>query len=146
MLIGYLHPEDEADAFDAQGYFRTGDLGRWVDGAYLVVTGRAKDIIIRQGENISPKEIEDILIGHPDIAEIAIVGLPDPKTGERACAVIVPRKLPGPGVSSLRSFLDASGVATFKVPEQVVIWEALPKNDAGKVLKHQIRAALTQKG
>ena len=146
MLVGYFHPEDEADAFDSEGYFRTGDLARWVDGAYLVVTGRAKDIIIRNGENISPKEVEDILIGHPDIAEIAIVGLPDPRTGERACAVIVPKKPPGPQVASLRAFLDAQGVATFKVPEQVVIWDALPKNDAGKVLKHQIRAALAQKG
>jgi len=145
MLIGYLHPEDEADAFDSEEYFRTGDLARWVDGAYLVVTGRAKDIIIRNGENISPKEIEDILIGHPDIAEIAIVGVPDPRTGERACAVIVPRTAPGPAVASLQTFLDAQGVAKFKVPEQVVIWDALPKNDAGKVLKHQIRTALTQK-
>jgi len=142
MLVGYLHPEDEADAFDAEGYFRTGDLARWVDGAYLVVTGRAKDIIIRNGENISPKEVEDILLGHPDIAEIAIVGLPDARTGERACAVIVPRSPPGPVVDTLRTFLDAQGVAKFKVPEQVVIWDALPKNDAGKVLKHQIRAAL----
>ena len=79
MLVGYLHPEDEAESFDAEGYFRTGDLGRWVDGDYLVVSGRAKDIIIRNGENIAPKEIEDILVGHPDIAEIAIVGLPDPR-------------------------------------------------------------------
>jgi len=142
MLIGYLHPEDEADAFDAEGYFRTGDLARWVDGAYLVVTGRAKDIIIRNGENISPKEVEDILLGHPDIREIAIVGLPDARTGERACAVIVPRNPPGPEVESLPAFLDGQGVAKFKVPEQVVIWDALPKNDAGKVLKHQIRAAL----
>ena len=85
-------------AFDAEGYFRTGDLGRWVDDKYLVVTGRAKDIIIRNGENISPKEVEDLLIGHPQIAEIAIVGLPDPRTGERACAVIVPKVLPGPDV------------------------------------------------
>ena len=61
MLVGYLHPEDDTDAFDDEGYFRTGDLGRWVDDDYLVVTGRAKDIIIRNGENISPKEIEDIL-------------------------------------------------------------------------------------
>jgi len=145
MLIGYLHSEDEADAFDSDGFFRTGDLARWVDGSYLVVTGRAKDIIIRNGENISPKEIEDILVGHPDIAEIAIVALPDPRTGERACAVIVSRTPPGPGVDSLHAFLDAQGVAKFKIPEQVVIWDSLPKNDAGKVLKHQIRAALTQK-
>jgi len=144
MLVGYLHPEDETESFDSQGYFRTGDLAQWVDDAYLVVTGRAKDIIIRNGENISPKEVEDILIGHPQISEIAIVGLPDPRTGERACAVIVPKSAPGPDVASLRSFLDAQGVATFKAPEQVVIWDALPKNDAGKVLKHQIRAALAQ--
>jgi acyl-CoA synthetase (AMP-forming)/AMP-acid ligase II len=142
MLLGYLHPEDEAEAFDAEGYFRTGDLGRRMDGGYLVVTGRAKDIIIRNGENISPKEVEDILARHPEIAEIAIVGLPDPRTGERACAVVVPRNPPGPDVASLRNFLEAQGVAIFKAPEQVVIWDALPKNDAGKVMKHQIRAAL----
>jgi non-ribosomal peptide synthetase component E (peptide arylation enzyme) len=142
MLLGYLHAEDETDAFDAEGFFKTGDLARRVDGEYLVVTGRAKDIIIRQGENISPKEVEDLLVGHPNIAEVAIVGLPDPRTGERACAVIVPRSTPGPDVASLRAFLDSQGVATFKVPEQVAIWEVLPRNDAGKVLKHQIRATL----
>ncbi len=141
MLLGYLHPEDETESFDAEGYFRTGDLGR-IDSGYLIVTGRAKDIIIRNGENISPKEVEDVLAQHPGIAEVAIVGLPDPRTGERACAVIVPRSPPGPDVGSLRNFLESQGVATFKAPEQVVIWQALPKNDAGKVLKHQIRATL----
>lgn len=121
MLVGYLHPEDENDAFDTDGYFRTGDLGRWVDGDYLVVTGRVKDIIVRNGENISPKEIEDILIGHPAIAEVAVVGLPDNRTGERACAVIVPTDLPSPDVASLRSFLQEQGLARFKAPEQVAI-------------------------
>jgi cyclohexanecarboxylate-CoA ligase len=143
MLVGYLHPDDEAESFDADGYFRTGDLARWVDGDYLVVTGRAKDLIIRNGENIAPKEIEDLLIGHPGIAEIAIVGLPDARTGERACAVIVPTDQPEPDVAGLRDFLQSRGVAIFKAPEQVVIWDALPRNDAGKVLKHQIQAALT---
>jgi len=142
MLVGYVHPRDEAAVFDAGGYYRTGDLGRWVDGDYLVISGRIKDIIIRNGENIAPREVEDLLVSHPDIAEIAIVGLPDPKTGERACAVIVPRGQARPGVAELRAFLDARGVARFKVPEQVAIWDALPKNDAGKVLKHKIRAAL----
>ncbi|PND58522.1 cyclohexanecarboxylate-CoA ligase [Mycobacterium sp. ENV421] len=142
MLLGYLHPEDDTDAFDADGYFRTGDLGHWVDGHYLVVTGRAKDIVIRNGENISPKEVEDLLLGHPDIGEIAIVGVPDPRTGERACAVIVTDRPPGPDVGDLRDFLQATGVAKFKWPEQVVVWDALPKNDAGKVLKHRIRARL----
>jgi acyl-CoA synthetase (AMP-forming)/AMP-acid ligase II len=142
MLVGYLHEEDDAAAFDADGFFRTGDLARWVDGRYLVVTGRAKDIIIRHGENIAPKEIEDLLIGHPQIAEVAVVGLPDARTGERACAVIVPKSGGAPDVASLRDFLVAQGVAKFKIPEQVVLWDALPKNDAGKVLKHRIRATL----
>jgi acyl-CoA synthetase (AMP-forming)/AMP-acid ligase II len=146
MLVGYLHPEDEANAFDAEGFYRTGDLGRFVDGDYLVVTGRAKDIIIRNGENIAPKEVEDILLGHPDIAEIAIVGLPDPRTGERACAAIVPKQAPGPDVPSLRAFLEALGVASFKIPEQVAIVDQLPKNDAGKVLKERIRAMLKTAG
>ncbi|WP_369806484.1 AMP-binding protein [Mycobacterium sp. E3198] len=143
MLLGYRHSEDDADAFDAAGFFRTGDLGRWVDDQYLVVTGRAKDVIIRNGENISAKEVEDLLAAHPGIAEIAVVGLPDERTGERACAVIVPAGAARPDVASLLSHLESRGVAKFKAPEQVVIWEALPKNDAGKILKHQIRAALS---
>jgi len=143
MLVGYLHTADETESFDTEGYFRTGDRARWVDDDYLVVTGRAKDLIIRNGENIAPKEIEDILIGHPGVAEIAIVGLPDARTGERTCAVVVPNDDSRPDVDSLRAFLQSQGVAIFKAPEQVVIWEALPRNDAGKVLKHQIQAALT---
>jgi len=142
--VGYLHPEDETGSFDDEGFFRTGDLGRWLDDEYLVVTGRAKDIIIRNGENISPKEIEDILVGHEGIAEIAVVGIPDERTGERACAVIVTADQPAPALTDLRELLMRQGVAKFKIPEQVEIWDALPKNDAGKVLKHRIRAMLTK--
>ncbi|MGR4866517.1 AMP-binding protein [Caulobacter sp. LARHSG274] len=145
MLVGYVHAEDEAGAFDADGYYRTGDQGRLVDGDHLVVTGRIKDLIIRNGENISPKEIEDLLIGHPGVAEIAIVGVPDARTGERAVAVIVPRAGAAPDVPSLADFLAGLGVARFKYPEAVALWTALPKNDAGKVLKQGIRATLTGK-
>ena len=147
MLLGYRHPEDDAESFDAAGFFRTGDLGRWVQylqDQYLVVTGRAKDVIIRNGENISAKEVEDLLADHPGIAEIAVVGLPDERTGERACAVIVPAGEPRPDVANLLALLQSKGVAKFKAPEQVVIWDELPKNDAGKILKHQIRAVLTR--
>jgi acyl-CoA synthetase (AMP-forming)/AMP-acid ligase II len=144
MLVGYLHPDDETASFDTEGYFRTGDLARWVDGGYLVVTGRAKDIIIRNGENISPKEVEDLLIAHPAIAEIAVVGLPDDRTGERACAVIVTADQPAPDLDDLRTLLIGEGFAKFKIPEQLVVWDALPKNDAGKVMKHQIRATLSK--
>lgn len=141
MMAGYRHHED--DSFDAAGFFRTGDLGRWVDDRYLLVTGRVKDVIIRSGENISAKEVEDLLADHPGIAEIAVVGLPDERTGERACAVIVPTgAAPTPDVAGLLATLVDKGVAKFKAPERVVIVDALPKNDAGKVLKHRIRASL----
>lgn len=142
MMVGYVHAEDEASAFDEQGFYRTGDQGRWVDGDHLVVTGRIKDIIIRNGENISPKEIEDLLVGHPGIAEVAIIGIPDPRTGERAVAVIVPREGAAPDVPAISQFLEGFGVARFKYPEAVALWETLPKNDAGKVLKQAIRATL----
>lgn len=138
MLLGYLHPEN--NAFDEDGYFCTGDLGRLTEDGYLVVTGRAKDLIIRNGENISPKEIEDVLAGHPDIAEVAIVGVPDARTGERAVAVLVGADTLD--VAALKEFLTGRGVAKFKIPEQVEIWDLLPKNDAGKVLKHRIRTQL----
>ncbi|MGV9798361.1 AMP-binding protein [Mycobacterium sp. NPDC003449] len=144
MLLGYLHPADNTESFDAQGFFRTGDLGRWVDGDYLTVTGRAKDLIIRNGENISPKEVEDILVGQLGITEIAVVGLPDARSGERACAVIVSADGARPDVTALGEALAKAGVAKFKTPEQVEIWDALPRNDAGKVLKHRIRATLME--
>lgn len=142
MLVGYLHADDEAAVFDDQGFYRTGDLGRLVGGGYLVISGRSKDIIIRHGENIAPKEIEDLLLDHPQVHEVAIVGVPDPHTGERACAVVVPEGNATPGVPELSAFLAERGVAKFKFPEEVVLWDALPKNDAGKILKHQIRATL----
>lgn len=142
MLLGYLHPEDEIESFDEDGFFRTGDLGRWVDGDYLQVTGRAKDLIIRNGENISPKEVEDLLVGHLGILEVAVVGLPDDRTGERACAVLVTADGRRPDVTDLGGVLAQHGLARFKTPERVEIWDALPKNDAGKVLKHHIRARL----
>ena len=142
MLVGYLAEEQEQGAFDADGFFRMGDLARRVDGDYLVVTGRAKDIIIRNGENIAPKEIEDLLVQHPDIADVTIVGLPDPRTGERACAVIVPRNGANPDVAALKTFLDGYRLARFKIPEQVEYRDTLPRNAAGKVLKHVVRDAL----
>lgn len=146
MLKGYLHHEDELDALDDDGYFRTGDLGHFVDGEYLVVTGRAKDVIIRNGENISPKEVEDILVGELGIADIAIVGLPDDRTGERACAVVVPATgAAEPGLADISRLLQHRGMAKFKIPEQLAIWDQLPKNDAGKVLKHEIKAALMKR-
>ena len=109
---------------------------------HLVVTGRIKDLIIRNGENIAPKEIEDLLLGHPKVAEVAIVGIPDPRTGEKACAVIVPHGEAQPELAELAEYLTGFGVAKFKYPERIELRASLPRNEAGKVLKHVLRAEL----
>ena len=141
MLAGYLHAEDENDAFDADGFYRTGDLGRLRPDGALVITGRAKDLIIRKGENIAPKEIEDALVEHAAVHEAAVVGLPDDVTGERAWAVLVTDGT-ALELADVTAFLREAGVAAFKLPEAVAVWPELPKNDAGKILKEQIRSRL----
>lgn len=142
LMAGYARPEDEASAFDEAGFYRSGDQGELTPAGHVIVTGRIKDLIIRNGENIAPKEIEDLLTSHPAIAEIAIVGIPHPRTGERAVAVIVPQGNAQPDVAALSEHLSALGVARFKYPEDVMLWPALPRNDAGKVLKTVIRDRL----
>ena len=139
MLVGYYNIEDEAAAFDEAGYFRMGDLGRIVDEDYLVITGRQKDIIIRNGENISPKEIEDLLTLHPDVAEVSVIGLPSEKTGEMACAVVLPAGSARPTCADFAAFLTDFGIAKLKFPEHVVFRSDLPRNATGKVLKHVLR-------
>jgi len=136
IMAGFFDRKDEEAAFDEDGFYRMGDLGRIVDGDYIVITGRTKDIIIRNGENISPKEIEDILITHPRISEIAVVGLPSAKTGELACAFVVPHDGGDIVVADLVALLADHGVAKFKYPERVIVRNELPRNATGKVLKH----------
>jgi len=142
MLVGFVHTEDEVGVFDDEGFYRTGDIGYWVDADYLVVSGRAKDIIIRKGENISPKEVEDILLEHPDVGEVAIVGIPHATTGEQACAIIVRRNERTLSLEEISAFLAAKGIAAFKRPERLEVWDTLPKNATGKILKNEIRASL----
>lgn len=144
MLLGYLRPEDEEGRFNAEGYFLTGDLAQWVDEKYVVISGRLKDIIIRHGENISPKEVEDILILHPAIAEVSVVGVPDKRTGEQAVAVIVAKPGQSVGLPEIAAFLNAHHVAKFKIPERVELRETLPRNAAGKVLKNKLRDMLLE--
>ena len=140
QLLGYIHAEDNAPAFDPDGFFRTGDLGQRVHGNYLVITGRKKDIIIRSGENISPKEVEDALASHPDIVEAAIVAMPSPTTGEKGCAFVIPRPGAVVDLPSIRRFLEAAGLARQKFPEQLVIVQDLPRVPSGKVRKDVLRA------
>ncbi|MBO1337656.1 class I adenylate-forming enzyme family protein [Streptomyces sp. VRA16 Mangrove soil] len=138
---GYLDPRQTAEAFDADGFLITGDLGHVRPTGHLVLTGRAKDIIIRKGENISAKEIEDLLHEHPAVQDAAVIGLPDAERGERVCAVLELR--PGAAeltLSAATSYLRDQGLSTFKLPEQLEIVDALPRNDTlRKVLKYKLR-------
>jgi acyl-CoA synthetase (AMP-forming)/AMP-acid ligase II len=141
--LGYVESSLDADAFDAEGFFRTGDLGIVDEQGYVRITGRLKDIIIRNAENLSALEIENVLIEHPAIADIAVVGVPDERTGERACAVVV--LAPGHeslSISDLATHCRARGLANQKIPEQLEIVEQLPRNPMGKVLKHLLRATV----
>ncbi|MFF3552619.1 class I adenylate-forming enzyme family protein [Streptomyces tsukubensis] len=138
---GYLDPAETAAAFDEDGFLRTGDLGHLTPAGHLVLTGRRKDVIIRKGENISAKEVEDLLHTHPAVADAAVIGLPDEERGERVCAVLEQR--PGtapPTLPEVTAFLRGLGLAPYKIPEQVEVVDALPRNETlRKVLKYQLR-------
>ncbi|MEV5607997.1 AMP-binding protein [Streptomyces sp. NPDC052225] len=138
---GYLDPQQTAEAFDADGFLITGDLGHVLPSGHLVLTGRAKDIIIRKGENISAKEIEDLLHAHPAIQDAAVIGLPDAERGERVCAVLELRSGAGElTLPTVTAYLRDQGLSTFKLPEQLEILDALPRNETlRKVLKYQLR-------
>ena len=143
LFVGYLEARDNEGAFLDDGFFRMGDLGRIVhsdDGAqYIVITGRKKDIIIRSGENISPKEVEDLLAEHPGIAEVAIVAMPSTVTGEKGCAFVIPRGNAAIDLAEIKRFLDATGLARQKYPEHVVVVSDLPRVASGKVKKDVLR-------
>jgi acyl-CoA synthetase (AMP-forming)/AMP-acid ligase II len=140
---GYLDRARDAEAFDDDGWFRTGDLERLDDGGYLVITGRLKDIIIRKGENIAAKEVEDVLYEHPAIADVAVVGVPDAELGERCCAVVVARDgTPAPTLHDIASFCRRSGLAVQKIPVRLEIVTELPRNASGKVLKYRLQEQL----
>ena len=140
LCLGYTDPALDADGFDADGYFRTGDLGIVRTDDHVVITGRLKDVIIRKGENISAKEVEDLLFTHPGIADAAVIGLPDLASGERACAVVVPGDPANPPtLAELVEFCKGEGLMVQKIPEQLEIVDVLPRNPTGKVLKHELR-------
>lgn len=138
---GYLDPAQTATAFDEDGFLRTGDLGHLTDSGHLVLTGRLKDVIIRKGENVSAKEIEDLLHRHPAVGDVAVIGLPDPERGERVCAVVEqPAGAPELTLQALTSYLRGEGLSTHKLPEQLEVVDALPRNETlRKVLKYKLR-------
>jgi len=140
LMVGYLDEALDAEAFDEEGYFRTGDLGKLTERNMLVITGRLKDIIIRKGENVSAKEVEDHLYQHPKVADVAVIGLPDERSGERVCAIVTTAEGQDPlGFDEMVSFLKDEGLMIIKVPEQLEHVEVIPRNPSGKVLKQDLQ-------
>jgi acyl-CoA synthetase (AMP-forming)/AMP-acid ligase II len=144
QFLGYLASELDADAFLPGGWLRSGDVGHLDEDGYLTLTGRKKDIIVRGGEKISAKEVEDILLGHPAAAEAAIVGAPDERYGERVCAFVVLRPGASLELEEVRRHFAGAGLARQKTPERLVITGALPRTAAGKVKKFALRASLRE--
>jgi long-chain acyl-CoA synthetase len=139
IMRGYLNnPEGTRAAFWEDGWFRSGDIGRFDPNGYLFIVDRLKDMIITGGENVYPKEVEDLLYARPEVEACAIIGLPDAEWGEMVTAFIVVR--PGEKIEpeALRAFLK-SRLSAFKVPKEFRIVSELPKSPAGKILKRQLR-------
>jgi malonyl-CoA/methylmalonyl-CoA synthetase len=158
VFKGYWQqPEATAEALDAEGWFNTGDLGwRSADG-YYTISGRARELIISGGYNVYPREVEEVLLTHPGVAEAAVLGLPDPDLGEQVVAVVVPRRTGGAhapagrGCNGAHAFADTADelvalcrdrLASYKKPRAVYFADALPRNALGKVQKHVLRAWL----
>ena len=140
LFLGYRDPRLDADAFDERRFFRTGDLGVLDPEGYLTITGRVKDIIVRAGEKFSAREVEDLLCEHPKVESVAIVPMPDPRLGERACAFVVPADTRDPPtLAELVRFLEARELSRRKLPERLELIDALPVTASGKVQKHLLR-------
>lgn len=145
VFAGYYdNPEANAKAF-RNGWFRTGDLGHMAEDGFVYITGRASDMYISGGSNIYPREIEEKILQHPDIGEVAVVGVPDPLWGEVGYAVCVARPGVAPESLGLDRWLDGK-IARYKMPKRFIFWEALPKSAYGKITKKMIREELERRG
>lgn len=141
VFMGYFdEPELTAHALDEEGWYYSGDLCRMDEAGYIKITGRKKDIIVRGGENISSREVEDILLQHPKIHDACVVAMPDERLGERSCAYVV-LKAPHHSLSleEVVAFFSRKRVAKYKYPEHIVVIEKLPRTASGKIQKFLLR-------
>jgi malonyl-CoA/methylmalonyl-CoA synthetase len=143
VFAGYWRRDDATgESFDPEGWFRTGDLGLRDTDGYFHITGRARELIITGGFNVYPREVEEVLASCPGVAEVAVLGLPDPDFGEQVVAVVVPAAgQPAPDAQTLVDWCKER-LASFKKPRRVEFVEALPRNALGKVQKHVLRERL----
>ncbi len=143
VFAGYYDDEEANAKALAGGWFHTGDLGHLDQAGFLYITGRASDMYISGGANVYPREAEEVLLAHPAVAEVAVLGVPDPDWGETGVAVVVPA---GPASEAdIIGWLDGR-LAKYKWPRRVFFWDALPTSGYGKVPKHQIRQRLYERG
>ncbi len=141
----FKNPDATKRAFDEEGFFNTGDLFKIKEGNCIEFYDRAKDIIIRGGFNISAQEIENILLEHPDVADVAAVAMPDERLGERVCVYVVPKGSKEITLNDLTSFMREKGVAVYKLPERLEITDKIPRNPVGKILKNRLREDIRRK-
>ena len=142
--LGYLNPVHTEESFDAEGWFRTGDLGYLDEAGVLTMTGRVKEIINRGGEKISGREIEDALTRHPLVADAAVVPAPHPRLGEQPAAFVLTRGEVPPTTEELAAFLRADGLAAQKIPRVWRFVDELPRTASGKVKKYVLQASLSE--
>ncbi|MGH3318805.1 MAG: AMP-binding protein [Streptosporangiaceae bacterium] len=143
LFLGYLDRPDVTAEEIVDGWFRTGDLAAVAEDGYVTLQGRTKDIIIRGGLNIPVVAVENLLHRHPDVLDAAVVGTPDPRLGERACAVLVVAEGAAPSLRDVTDFLLAEGLSTHFLPERVELVDALPKTMSGKIRKVELRQRLS---
>lgn len=141
----YRQPELTAESYLQDGFFRTGDQARMDSDGYVKITGRIKDLIIRGGVNISPVEIENVIFSHPRVANVAVVGMPDPRLGERSCAFVVAKDGQSLDLAELQNWMARVGVAKPKWPERVELVEELPTTPSGKVQKFRLREIIAER-
>ena len=140
----YERPALTEDAFLPDGYFRTGDQAFMDEDGYIKITGRIKDLVIRGGVNISPVEIENVLYSHPNVTNAAVIGMPDPRLGERICAFLVVEDGANVGLEDVQEWMERAGVAKPKWPERIIPIAELPMTPSGKIQKFKLREILDQ--
>ena len=145
MFVGYADQQQTAEAITGDGYFRTGDIGCITPDGALLITGRKKDLIIRGGENISAKEIEDVLHTHPAVQEATVVAMPHARLGEGICAYVIPRDAAAADGAALAAHVEASGLAKQKIPEHFEFVVDFPRTASGKIRKDLLRDAIKAK-
>jgi acyl-CoA synthetase (AMP-forming)/AMP-acid ligase II len=138
VTMGYWNDEEATAKAFHDGWFRTGDAGYFKESGHLFLHDRIKDMIVSGGENIYPAEVENAIFGHPDVLDVAVIGVPDPKWGEAVMAIVVPRPDGAPDPEEIVAWARER-IAGYKLPKTVIFRDALPRTPSGKILRRDLR-------